>query len=87
MNTDDVREDQVLGEVVRLRPYDPGRIHVERLRRRCHAALRSREQRPAPSVPRDSTWWRRAAGPALVTAWCIAYLLEIVRRAAAVYGF
>ena len=34
----------------------------------------------------DSARWRLTAGPALLAAWCLIYVIEIVRHAAAVYG-
>ena len=34
---------------------------------------------------RNGTAFRRIIAPALGGAWCLAYLVEIVRRAAAVY--
>jgi len=33
----------------------------------------------------NGTAFRRIVGPALAGAWCLAYLVEIARRAAAVY--
>jgi hypothetical protein len=35
----------------------------------------------------NGTPFRRIIGPVLVGAWCLAYLVEIIRRAAAIYGF
>jgi len=35
----------------------------------------------------SGTAFRRFIGPALGGAWSLAYLLEVIRRAAAVYGF
>jgi hypothetical protein len=35
----------------------------------------------------NGTLFRRVIGPALGGAWCLAYLVEIIRCAAAIHGF
>lgn len=71
--------------IAELRPYDVSRSRAARLRRQCHARLQA-QARGNVAGPQPGAV-RRVVGPALAGAWCLAYLLEIVRRAAAVYGF
>jgi hypothetical protein len=55
------------------------------MRRRCHAVL---QPQPGPTrsvAMKNGTAFQRVIGPALGGAWCLAYLVEIVRRAVAVY--
>ena len=68
-----------------LRPDDVTDRHADRLRTRCHHLLR--RQASAPEGKEDGTPFWRIIGPALAGGWCLAYLLEIVRRTAALYGF
>jgi hypothetical protein len=70
-------EDPVLVLVASLPDKDVSLIRAERLRARCQArlarvALRSR--------------WQRVVGPALAGVWSAVYLVEIVRRAVAIYA-
>ena len=69
-----------------LKTYDVSERHARRLRRQCHAVLHatSGPERPAEAV--SGMFFRRVIGPAIAGAWCLAYLVEIVRRAAAIYG-
>jgi hypothetical protein len=70
-----------------LRTYDVSQRRSRQLRRRCHAILQPE------SPPRRSPWmmegalFQRVIVPALGGAWCLAYLVEIVRRTAAFYGY
>lgn len=75
--------DSVLASLAALRTRDVHGRRVERQRARCHALLRHR--RSAATGTRLS--FRRVVGPALGGAWCLAYLAEIIRRAATTYGF
>ncbi|MGE5357415.1 MAG: hypothetical protein ACM3NQ_00240 [Bacteroidales bacterium] len=34
----------------------------------------------------DAAVWRRIVVPVLLGAWCAIYVVEVVRRAAAIYG-
>lgn len=83
---DDKAEDDVLGHLARLRPRDVSQRRSHQLRRRCHAMLQAE-----PTVERLS-WilngapFRREIVPALGVAWCLAYLVEIIRCTAAFYG-
>jgi hypothetical protein len=83
MTFDDAQNDQCLDAVAELRTYDVSRRRADRLRTRCHAALQRPPRRTAPA----GGVFRRIIGPALAGAWCLAYLAEIIRRAAAIYGF
>jgi hypothetical protein len=84
MTADDGQVDDTLAAVASLSSYDVSLRQRHRLRRRCHVLL----QAPPPkrSAARvDGTAFRRIVGPALGGAWCLVYLVEILRRAAAVY--
>lgn len=86
MNPNDVQEDPVLAALRELRTYDVGPVRVQRLRAQCHSALRM--QHSPRHSPRNSEAgvWRRAVR-VLAGAWCVLYMVETIRRAAAVYGF
>jgi hypothetical protein len=87
MTIDNWQDDDVLAGVAGLKSFDVSARRTERLRDRCHARLRGQPwQEAAADVPSGSLF-RRVIGPALGGAWCLAYLVEVIRRAAAVYGF
>jgi hypothetical protein len=79
--------DQSLAAIAELRGYDVSRRRAARLRTRCHAVLQAQSRRNVRAGIKSGTLFRRIIGPALAGAWCLAYLMEIIRRAAAVYGF
>jgi hypothetical protein len=87
MTFDDGQNDRLLATVASLRTYDVSQRHTQLLRRRCHALLRAQPRRNAPAGTVNDTRFRRVIGPALGGAWCLAYLVEIIRRAAAMGGF
>jgi hypothetical protein len=87
MTVDDTPDDDVLASLARLRNCDVSQRRSRQLRRRCHAMLQGE-----PSVKRwswmaDEAPFRRVIVPALGGAWCLAYLVEILRCTAAVYGY
>ena len=84
MTGDERPNDRVLDVVASLRIHDVSERHVRRLRRRCHARLQS-QARTAASAMEDVSMFRRVVGPALGGAWCLAYLVELLRRVAEVY--
>ena len=86
MNIDDRHEDPVLAAVEGLRTYDLSQRRTHQLRTRCHAVLQARSQRHAPAEAANGTGFGEVIGPALGGAWCLVYLVEVVRRAAAMYG-
>lgn len=77
--------DPILDAVAGLRTHDVSPRRAERLRRRCHAGLQASPPKTVPVATKNRAIFRRIVGPALAGAWCLAYLVEIVRRAAAVY--
>ena len=86
VDRDDKPDDDFLASLAGLRTCDVSRRRSHQLRRRCHAVLQAE-----PPVKRLS-WmldgaFRRDIVPALGGAWCLAYLVEIVRVTAAIYGF
>jgi hypothetical protein len=83
----DGREDnEFLTSLVRLPSCDVSLRRSHQLRRRCHVMLHA--EPPATTWP----WmvagapFRRVIAPALGGAWCLAYLVEIIRRTAAIYS-
>jgi hypothetical protein len=76
----DGQDDDILAAVASLRTPDVSERRARRLRRRCHARLQAR-----PEPNKSAAAFQRIIGPALGGAWCLAYLVEIIRRAAAVY--
>jgi hypothetical protein len=87
MTFNDRQNDHVLATVTSLRTYDVSQRHTDRLRSRCHALLQAQPTSNVPVGMVTGTPFRRVIGPALGGAWCLAYLVEIIRRAAAIYGF
>jgi len=85
--TSDRQADYVLAAVAALGPHDVSRRHADSLRRRCQAQLQTRPTRTVVSRGVDRTALQRFIGPALGSAWCLAYLVEVIRRAVAAYGF
>ena len=69
-----------------LKTFDVDRRRADRLRARCHASLRSRTASKIQPFTFDRRWLRRALAPGLAGAWCLVYLLEIIRRAVVIYG-
>jgi len=84
---DETPDHDILASLARLRTCDVSQRRSRQLRRRCHAILQA-----APPVERlswvvDWASFRRAIVPALGGAWCLAYLVEIIRCTAAIYGY
>jgi hypothetical protein len=86
VDRDDKPDDDVLASLARLGTCDISQRRARQLRRRCHAILQAE-----PSVERLSRMvdgaFRRDIVPALGGAWCLAYLVEIVRCTAAIYRY
>jgi hypothetical protein len=84
MSLDDAPDDDVLASLAGLRTRDVSPTHARRLRQRCHARL-SIDARSDNAELAGARLLRQIIGPAIVGAWSVAYLVEIVRRAAAVW--
>jgi hypothetical protein len=85
MTVDDGHDDETIAGIESLRTYDVSQHRTRRLRRRCHALLQTRPLPKTSAAMVVGTVFRRIVGPALAGAWCLAYLLEIIRGVAAVY--
>jgi hypothetical protein len=83
---DDEQDDDVLASLARLRTCDVAQRRSRHLRRRCHAMLQAQPAAGRVSGMVDGARFRRVIVPALGGAWCLAYLLEIIRCTAAIYG-
>jgi hypothetical protein len=77
-NLDDLDD---LAGVVKLPTYDISPRRARDLRRRCHAML------TAAPLPKKSAPFARIVIPALGGAWCLAYLIEILRCTEAIYRY
>jgi hypothetical protein len=85
MTVDDGQNDHTLAAVASLRTPDVSQRRARRLRRRCHVLLQAQPGPKKSAAMMNGTAFQRIIGPALGGAWCLAYLVEIIRRAAAVY--
>ena len=86
VDRDDKADDDVLASLARLRTCDVSQRRSRQLRRRCHAMLQAEPSMERLSWMVDGTFQRDIV-PALGGAWCLAYLVEIVRCTAAIYGY
>lgn len=75
----------VLASLARLRTYDVSTRRSRELRRRCHAILHADATPKSPTWRTDRSWLQRVAVPALAGAWCLAYLVEIIRFTGAIF--
>jgi hypothetical protein len=78
----DGQNDDILAAVASLRTIDVSQRRARRLRNRCHALLQAEPGPKRPALMSIGTAFQRIIGPALGAAWCLAYLFEIMRRAA-----
>ena len=85
MRPNDIQGDAVLATLRELRTYDVIPARAQRLRTRCHSGLMRQDSSRHLPRSREAGVWR--AGRVLAGAWCVLYLFETLRRAAAVYGF
>jgi hypothetical protein len=85
MRPNDIQGDAVLATLGELRTYDVGAARAQRLRTRCHRALAMQVSSRDMPRSREAGGWR--TGRVLAGVWCVLYVFEILRLAAAVYGF
>ena len=81
----ELQNDECFSRVANLKTFDVNRRRSDALRGRCHAVLQTQIERHAPAT--NAALFRRIVGPVVGGAWCVAYVVEIIRRAAAMYGF
>jgi hypothetical protein len=84
-NHADGPDDPILTAVASLRTFDVSQRRARRLRERCHVQLQAPSEPKTSVVTMIALAFQRVVAPALGGAWCVAYLAEIVRRAAAIY--
>lgn len=87
MTPHEIEDDRVLASVASLRAHD---VHLRRatdLRARCHGLLAPPRRRRERLAAFKGISFREVIGPAVGCLWCVVYLLEIIRRAAAAYRF
>jgi len=86
MTSEDAQNDPVLSALSQLHGYDVDQLRAHRLRVRCSAAFVAERRAADTAATMDGAVWRRIIAPALLGAWCAIYVIEVMRRAAAVYG-
>jgi hypothetical protein len=84
MSPNDIPEDPVLAALRGLSTIDVSPARTRCLRARCHRGLEKHDSSRHLSSS-DGAGVRVVR--VLASAWCVAYLVETVRQAAAVYGF
>lgn len=82
----DDEPDDVPASLARLRTCDVSQRRSRQLRRRCHAMLQAEPSRERLSRMVEGAF-RLEIVPALGGGWCLAYLVEIIRCTAAIYGY
>ena len=87
VDRDDKPDDDFLASLANLRTCDVSQRRSRQLRRRCHALLQPQPGPTTSAATTNGTAFQRVIGPALGGAWCLAYLVEIIRRTAAIYGY
>lgn len=87
VDRDDQADEDFLASLARLRPRDVSQRRARQLRRRCHAVLQGEPAAKRLPWMVDGATFRRVIVPALGGAWCLAYLVEIIRCTAAIYGY
>jgi hypothetical protein len=86
VDRDDAPDDDFLASLARLRSCDVSQRRSRHLRHRCHAILQAEPPATGLSRMMDGAPFRRVIVPALGGAWCLAYLVEII-RCTAMYGY
>ncbi len=87
VDRDDQPDDDFLASLARLRACDVSHRRSRQLRHRCHAMLQAQPPAKRWSWMVDEAPLRRVVVPAIGGAWCLAYLVEIIRYTAAIYGY
>jgi hypothetical protein len=86
MTIDERQEDLSWTAAARLSTHDVSVHHARRLRRQCHKALQTGPRAEKSSIFAIDSVFRRLIGPVVGVAWCLTYLVEIIRRVAAIYA-
>ena len=87
MTPKDFQNDPHLRTLAGLPAFEPDRQCADRIRGHCHSLLAKRRCAEARQVPAGNRFYRRIVEPALVAGASAVYLSEVLRRAAALYGF
>ena len=86
MTSHDDHIDEVLAALNDLPAWDVEERRARDLGVRCRAVLATQTIAAARAANPDAARWTHATGLALLAIWCAIYVVEIVRRAAAVWG-
>ena len=86
VDLDDNQDHDFLATLARLRTYDISPRRSRQLRRRCHAMLQAEAPLKRFAWMMDGVPFRRIVVPTLGGAWCLAYLVEIIRCTEAIYS-
>jgi hypothetical protein len=87
LDGDDKPDDDLMASLASLRTFDISQRRSRQLRRRCHAMLQAEPRTKRWPRMVDEAPFRRVIVPALGCAWCLAYLVEIIRFTATIYGY
>ena len=87
VDRNDTPDDEFLASLARLRICDVSQRRSSQLRRRCHAMLQAEPPPKRLAWMVDGAPFRRIILPTLGGAWCLAYLVEIIRCTAAIYSY
>jgi hypothetical protein len=83
--TSDPLDDRLVRQLAALQPAAPDAARSARTRLRCRAVLARQRAESTPRSVAVAAGWQRIES-ALVTAGCVGYLTDLVRRALTLYG-
>jgi hypothetical protein len=86
MSPNDLQDDPLFAALRELPAQDLSPVRAQQLRRRCHRRLQTQAASRLLAPSGEPSAWSRAVRVA-VAAWCLVYVLETIRHAAAVYAF
>ena len=86
MTPNDDHSDAVLAALNDLPVWDVDERRAQSLGARCRAVLATQTRATAAAANADAARWTHVTGLALLAIWCAIYVIEIVRRGAAVCG-
>ena len=84
---DDDQPDDLLASLANLRTCDVSPRRSSQLRQQCHAMLQPEPPPTRLAWGTDGAPFRRIIIPTLGGAWCLAYLVEIIRCTAAIHRY
>jgi hypothetical protein len=83
----DDEDGAVVTSLSSLRRWDVSQSRARQLRRRCHAVLQTEPPVKESARLMGRALFQRVVVPALGATWCLVYLAEIIRSAAAIHAY